>query len=142
MGPIGRSWEPRRRYTGTYDARWMEFRAPLAPEDQDDRFHMCASPGLMATTPLVGGEQVGLLNLVPGGGPTTFLLPRVPLEIEFRVKEREPVIARPHLDTVLLDLLGVGPHRPISVELVWRAHVKAPRRMKEAKIIVREPGLS
>ncbi len=142
MGPIGRSWEPRRRFTGTYDMRWLEFRSPLAPEDQDDRFHNCASPGLSSPAPLVGGEQVALLNLVPGGGATTFVLPRVAVEIEFRVKDREPAIVRPHLDTVLVDLLGAGPRRPISVELVWRAHVKAPKRMKESKIVVREIGLA
>ncbi|MGD0678473.1 MAG: DUF2169 domain-containing protein [Polyangiaceae bacterium] len=140
MGPIGRHWEPRRRFTGTYDAVWLEHRAPLPPEDQDDRFHLCASPGLTAVPPLVGGEPVALLNLVPGGGATTFPIPAAGVEIEFRVKDREPAVFRPRLDTVVIDLLGVGPHKPISVELVWRAYVNAPRRMKESKVIVRDVG--
>jgi hypothetical protein len=39
---------------------------------------------------------------------------------------------------VLIDLLETGPDKPIAVEMVWRAHVKAPRRMKDARVIVRE----
>lgn len=138
VGPIGRHWEPRRRWAGTYDAAWQELRAPLPPEDQDDRFNHCASPGLIADPPLVGGEPVGLFNLVPGGGATAFTLPRVRLEIEVRVKDREPAIFTPHLDTVLIDTLDVDPDNPVTVELLWRAAVRAPRRMKDAKVIVRE----
>jgi hypothetical protein len=134
---IGRHWQPRRGYAGTYDAQWEENRAPLLPEDEDDRFNFCASPGLTAVPPLVGGEEVKLLNLVPGGGPTLFQVPRAAVEIEFRVKDREPEVFRPHVDTVLVDLLGL-PGLPIAVELVWRAYVKAPKRLLESKIIVRE----
>jgi hypothetical protein len=92
----------------------------------------------MAEPPLAGGEAVALLNLVTGGGATVFALPKVTVEIEFRVKDREPAIFTPHLDTVLIDLLETGPDKPIAVEMVWRAHVKAPRRMKDARVIVRE----
>ncbi|EYF00239.1 DUF2169 family type VI secretion system accessory protein [Chondromyces apiculatus] len=138
IGVVGRSWEPRRRYAGTYDAAWQEFRAPLLPDDFDDRFNLCASPGLIATPPLVGGEPVRLLNLTPGGGALTFALPRVHLEIEFRVKGREPAIFTPYLDTVLFDLYMPTPEKPLAVEMVWRASVKAPRRLKDARVLVRE----
>jgi hypothetical protein len=137
---IGRSWEPRRRYAGTHDKRWLEERAPLPPLDQDDRFNLCATPELVATPPLRGGEEVALLNLQPGGGATTFQLPRVGVEIEFRVKDRPPEVVRPYLDTVLIDTLA-NPRkeeRPLTVEYVWRASVKAPRRLKDARILVRE----
>jgi hypothetical protein len=138
IGPIGRHWEPRRRYAGTYDEPWLDHRAPLPPEDMDDRFNHCASPGLVADHPLSGGEAVALLNLVPGGGATAFTLPKVSVAIEFRVKDREPEVIVPHLDTVVLDLLETGPDKPIAVELVWRAFVRAPRRMKDARVTVRE----
>jgi hypothetical protein len=137
VGAIGRHWEPRRRYVGTYDARWLEERAPLPPADADDRANLCATPDLVAATPLSGVEDVALLNLTPGGGSTSFALPGVGVEIDIRVKDREPFVVRPYLDTVLLDLLAV-PKRPVAVELVWRAHVRAPRRMKDARVIVRE----
>jgi len=140
MGAIGRHWEPRRRYSGTYDARWTEERAPLPPLDQDDRVNLCATPDLVAVPPLRGGEEAALLNLQPGGGPTSFLLPRVAVQIEFRVKGRVPEVIRPYLDTVVIDTLH-NPRReerPLTLEHVWRASVKAPRRLTDARVIVRE----
>lgn len=138
LGAIGRHWEPRRRYAGTYDAAWQETRAPLPPGDLDDRYHLCATPDLCATKPLRGGEAVALLNLLPGGGATRFSLPKVEVEIEFRVKGRAPAVLRPHLDTVLIDLLVTSDDKPPAVEMVWRASVPAPRRMRQAYILVRE----
>jgi hypothetical protein len=138
IGPIGRHWVPRRGYAGTYDEHWQENRCPLPPTDFDDRFNQCASPGLIASPPLLGGEEVKLLNLIPGGGPTVFSLPRVAIEVEFQAKDREPEAFRPHLDTVLIDLMGFVPDQPVAIELVWRAHVKAPRYVHEARVVVRE----
>jgi len=137
MGPIGRHWEPRRGYAGTYDAKWKENKAPLLPEDFDDRFNQCASPGLIADPPLVGGEEVKLLNLVPNGGPTLFALPRIAVEIEFRPKDKEPLPIRPHLDTVLIDLVGLMPSA-IAIEMVWRASIPAPRYVDQTRVVVRE----
>jgi hypothetical protein len=142
IGAIGRHWEPRRRYAGTYDAAWKEFRAPLPPEDLDDRFHHAASPGLVSEVPLTGPQKVALLNLVPGGGAIAFEVPDVAVEIEFRAKGRETAVVRPHLDTLLFDLYEAGPEKPIAVEMVWRASITAPRRMKDSLIVVRERELS
>jgi hypothetical protein len=143
IGAIGRHWDPRRRYAGTHDARWLSERAPLPPADQDDRFNLSATPDLVATPPLKGGEEVALLNLQPGGGATAFLLPKTSVEIEFRVKDRAPEVIRPYLDTVLIDTLA-NPRKedkPLTIEYVWRASIKAPRRMKDARVIIRERGV-
>ncbi len=62
------------------------------------------------------------------------------MQIEFRVKDRPPEVIRPYLDTVLIDTLA-NPRkeeRPLTLEYVWRASVPAPRRMKDARVIVRE----
>src|SRR5690606_16737816 len=133
-----RSWEPRRRYVGTYDKAWKELRAPLPPADEDDRINQCASPGLIANPPLRGNESCGFLNTIPGGGALAVRLTAGGTEVEFRVKDRAPVVCRPHLDTVLFDLYGVGPEFPPTVELGWRAYVKAPRRIEHSLTIVRE----
>jgi hypothetical protein len=142
IGAIGRHWEPRRRYCGTYDEAWTDERAPLPPLDQDDRGNVCASPGLWSELPLVGGEEVALLNLREGGGATRFFLPRVAIELEFTSRERGPEVVRPHLDTVIVDALELEPGEPIAVELVWRASIKAPRRVKDARIVIRERELA
>src|SRR4029078_7810070 len=102
--------------------------------------NLCASPELIATPPLRGGEEAALLNLQPDGGATIFLLPKVGVSIEFRVKDRPPEVFRPHLDTVVIDTLA-NPRkeeRPLTIEYVWRASVKAPRKMSDARVIVRE----
>lgn len=142
IGAIGRSWEPRRRYVGTYDQTWKELRAPLPPADEDDRINHCASPGLIADPPLRGTEACGFLNLTPGGRALEFRLPAIGVEIEFRVKDRHPAVTRPHLDTVVVDLYGVGPDFPPIIELVWRAYVKAPRKLEHSLTVVRELKLS
>lgn len=135
---IGRSYEPRRKYAGTYDKLWLESRAPLPPDDFDDRFNNCASPGMTLATPLTGGEEVALMGLVPGGGPLKFTVPKVPLEITFQTKDKEPVAVRPHLDTLLIDLLEPSDIKPLAFEMVWRASVRPPRKMKDMRVIVRE----
>jgi len=138
IGAVGRHWEPRRSYIGTYDKAWQELRAPPPPRGQDDRFQQGASPGLVAFPPFAGGERVGLLNLMEGGGARTFSLPRVGVRVSFVVPNRDPVIVRPHLDTVLIDALFVGPDKPLAAELVWRASVPLPRRPEQARVMVEE----
>lgn len=130
FGAIGPHWEPRRRYHGTVDERWHREQAPLLPVDRDDRANQCASPGLIASPPLKGGEQVSLLNLVPGGGLVQFHLPRVTPRVVLEGRNR--IEREPHLDTVLIDTLQTK----ATVELVWRTVTAAPRRMKDLHVVV------
>jgi hypothetical protein len=138
MGPLGRSWEPRCTFVGTYDDAWKENHAPLLPLDFDDRFHIAASPGLHAEVPFVGGEQIALWNLSPKGGAIRFRLPTTRVEIAIHARDREPHIVRPRVDTVLIDTLAMGPAKPLAVELVYRTAVRAPRHLKDTSIVVRE----
>ncbi|MEQ9317746.1 MAG: DUF2169 domain-containing protein [Polyangiaceae bacterium] len=138
VGAIGRHWMPRRKYAGSYDEIWQQTRAPLPPIDLDDRHHLCATPDLSTDKLLKSGETVKLYNLLPGGGGVEFALPVVHLEIAFDVKGRERAIFAPHLDTVILDLLETSDEKPPAVEMVWRASVRAPRRLRDARVIVRE----
>lgn len=140
-GAIGRSYAPRRFLTGTYDEKWQEFRAPLPPADEDDRFHQAATPALIALPPLVGGEACALLNLTPDG-PLQFVLPQVKLEVAFDVRGRQLDRHLPHVDTVIIDTWNVGPEKPAILEMVWRASVKAPRKMRDARIVVTEAEAS
>lgn len=76
FGPIGRNWEPRVSYVGTYDEKWMEERMPLLPEDFDERFHNAAPAGLVARGYLAGGEPVEVTGCTRRGR-LTFMVPRV-----------------------------------------------------------------
>jgi len=129
LGAIGRHWEPRRRHLGTYYAAWLEQRAPLLPLDHDDRANLCASPGLTAVPPFVGGEEVALLNLTPGGGSVAFTLPRVRVDITLMVPGREPETT-----------VRVPETTDVLVELVWRAAFRPPRRLKDAHVRITEVG--
>jgi len=66
------------------------------------------------------------------------LLPGTSVELRFEVKGRAPETFTPHLDTVIIDAYDEEPGEPVAVELVWRASVRAPRRAKDANIIVTE----
>ena len=138
LGAVGRHWEPRRRFLGTYDAAWLEKRAPLLPLDHDDRANLCASPGLTAAPPLAGGEDVALLNLTPGGGSLSFRLPRMRITTTLHAPGREPETQTPYLDTVLIDTVRVPETSDVLVEMVWRAVFRPPRRMKGARLVVTE----
>lgn len=138
LGVVGRNYLPRRGLVGTYDKRWLEERAPLLPADFDDRANHAASAGLVANPPLAGGEEGALMNLLPGGGTLPFTLPRVPLEIAFRVEGRPTDVREPHIDTLVLDAWPRDASPPLTIEIVQRASIVAPRRLSDAHIRIRE----
>ena len=45
FGPVGRSWQPRIRWAGTYDQKWMDEKFPFLPEDFDERYYQCRPRG-------------------------------------------------------------------------------------------------
>lgn len=137
LGAIGRHWHPRRQLAGTFDAAWLEQRAPLLPADHDERSNHCASPGLVASPPLAGGEECALTGLTPGGGSVALRLPKIRVTIAVTTGDRVDV-RTPHLDTVLFDALEAPAPADVVVELVWRGIFPAPRRMKDIRIAVTE----
>src|SRR5690606_33494855 len=78
FGAVARHWRPRIGFAGTYDEPWTRTRAPLWPDDFDERFFIAAAPGLWASPHLRGGESVVLGGLHPEGG-FGFRLPTVRL---------------------------------------------------------------
>jgi hypothetical protein len=133
FGPVARHWQPRRAYAGTYDARWVESRAPLWPEDFDERFFQAAAPGLNAAEGLRGGEAVVLEGLHPDGR-REFLLPCVHLRVEGRFRRRVETRALT-LDAVHLE----GDDG--TVTLLWRAAIPVHRELAEYEGgVVREVG--
>jgi hypothetical protein len=138
LSAIARSFTPRRHLFGTYDKAWLDDQAPLLPKDFDDRANLCASPGLNSPVPLRGGEDGALMNLTPGGGTVTFVLPRIPLELVFIVEGRAPESVFPSIDTLLIDTLPNEADTRMTIELVMRASIAAPRKLKTAMIVAKE----
>jgi hypothetical protein len=125
--PLGRHWEPRRSYVGTYDERWMRDRMPLPPLDFDDRFNQVAPPELVTPQPLRGGELVQLLNLNARGG-LQFELPRLQFFVGAHIDDKL-VEHRPMLDTVLLE-----PNKS-RVEMTWRSSIPLPKKRSRVHFI-------
>jgi hypothetical protein len=120
FGAISSYWLPRRRYAGTYDARWQRERFPLWAEDFDDRFFQCAPPDQQVPGFLRGGETVELENLSPTGY-LSFVLPKVYPVFTTRFG-KESVEHRGHIQTVILE-----PDYP-RVILVWHTALPCQHR--------------
>jgi len=124
FGVIAGHWTPRVKFAGTCDAKWEAERAPLLPEDFDDRFYQCAPRDQQTARFLKGGEEVHLMNLTASGS-LAFRLPRVVLGFETDFGE-EPVRHQANLHTVILE-----PDVP-RVILVW--HTALPCHPKVTKL--------
>ncbi len=81
FGVQPRYWPGRMQFAGTYDNHWRRHRAPLPPDDMDERYWQSAPAPLYAGGWLKGGETVCLGNLMPPGygqhGLFIFTLPRI-----------------------------------------------------------------
>jgi hypothetical protein len=101
LSPIGRNWVPRRRFAGTYDGAWLETRAPLWPEDFDDRYFQ-AAPADQAIPYPTGGERVVIGNLTPDGH-RAFQLPAHPMPVTFIPHKGRDLNRFADIDTLVLE---------------------------------------
>jgi len=74
FGPLPVDWMPRSQYGGTYDEKWQKGKAPLLPDDFDDRYYHCAPQDQQVPGYLKGGETVEIYGMSPHG-PLRFKLP-------------------------------------------------------------------
>jgi len=130
FGLTGAQWAHRRPYAGTYDETWQENRAPLLPDDFDERFHLAAAPGLSTPKPLAGGEPVEVRGCTPSG-KLAFRLPRVGLDVRATLDGKpEPVEMR--LMTVTVDTDAM------QLRLLWRGAIRVHGRLPKLKFIAVE----
>jgi hypothetical protein len=116
FGAIDRAWLPRRRYAGTYDAKWVETKSPLLPDDYDPRFALCAPEDQRPEAPLSGGERIGILNMNPEGS-LVFELPRVELRFSSTVNGRKV----PHGQTMTSVVVEPAERR---VGVTWQSSLR------------------
>lgn len=113
LGPIGRHFESRIAYAGTYDDAWLEDGFPFLPDDFDPLYFQCAPADQRMPYP-EGGEWVELTGLTPAGR-AVFRLPSVEVPVEFtdRDFEREETAA-------VADTIVIEPDEG-RFSVVWRA---------------------
>jgi hypothetical protein len=130
VGFVGPGWQPRASFAGTYDAQWMEERAPYFPADFDPRFFQAAPADQVYPGYLQGGEPVQIQNAAPVG-VQRFALPTCQFEVAARIggKVEEPVM---RIETLLLE-----PDRG-RFSLLWRGAVSCDKRaLRVEEVLVR-----
>lgn len=101
FGPIGRHWEPRYKYAGTYDQKWLDEVFPFLPADFDERYYQSAP--LDQQLPIASGEQpVTLLNLTEDGR-RDFVLPQFEAPIYMIPKQGKREDYSAPLDTIVIE---------------------------------------
>lgn len=128
LGPIGRAWQPRQTYAGTYNQQWIDDVFPFLPKDFDERYHQCAPPDQQIEH-LKGGEEVVLANLTPQG-ETAFRLPTVEMPVTFYFKNYQGKEVSAAADTLIIEPdLG-------RFIIVWRASLPLRKNMFEVTQVV------
>jgi len=112
FGFIGKNWQPRFSYLGTYDEQWQQTRCPDPPSDFKADFFNGAPPDQQIKNYLQGDETIDLRNLaaidrlrfyLPGLKPEAVITTSNRYKIDPRQKPDETDTALPlHLDTLCL----------------------------------------
>jgi hypothetical protein len=101
FAPVGRGWEQRSCYAGTYDDKWLEDHFPFLPPDFDEQYYQ-AAPLDQQLPFAVGGQEVSLGNLT-SDGMCTFMLPAFEAPINIFSKKGEREDYRATLDTIVFE---------------------------------------
>lgn len=128
FGPLGRNFEERLRYAGTYDENWLDQHFPFLPPDFRLQYYQ-AAPSDQQLAHLKGGECVELQNLTPLP-LAPFKLPNISVPIEFSDVNAQHTMCLGCLDTVLLE-----PDEG-RLQLTWRASLALKRNIQEISQVV------
>ena len=101
FGPIGRAWQPRPKYAGTYDQKWLDDVFPFLPADFKEDYYQ-AAPVDQQTDGPVAGTEVELVNLTPKAR-TWFSLPTIKIPIVFKGRDSKFTETQASLDTLVIE---------------------------------------
>ncbi|WP_150526867.1 DUF2169 family type VI secretion system accessory protein [Roseibium sediminis] len=115
FGAVQRFWKPRKEHAGTFDETWERSRAPVLPEDFDERFYQTAPMDQIWDGFIRGGETVAFEGFNKEGA-YEFRLPQIILEAKTRLGGRAY--------TTRFNCVSVEfyPDRK-DFEMVWNTHV-------------------
>jgi hypothetical protein len=127
FGPIGRGWQPRVNFAGTYDQHWSENLRPDLPKDFDERYYQCA-PQDQQTEHLQGGERCTLKGMSERG-ELSFTIP--PLNHHVVVTDDTGAT---HLLPARADTLTIEPELN-RFSIVWRSQYGTNRSPADIKAV-------
>lgn len=126
LSAVGRHWQPRRGFAGTYDEAWRREVFPMLPADFDDQFNQCAPLDQQMPYPK-GGESVRLVHLSQGRPDLRFVLPKLDMQVRVLRSDFSQAAPSANVDTLFFDV----EHNRFTV--VWRATLPIRRRIQEIK---------
>jgi hypothetical protein len=133
FGPIGRHWDPRVTYAGTYDQQWLDEEFPFLPADFDEQYYQSAPPDQQLPIPL-GEQRVTLINLTPDG-QRSFVLPHFDAPVHVFPKRGDREDLKAFVDTIVIE-----PDLE-RVTMTWRVARPLKRNMLEiAQVLVGKKG--
>lgn len=123
FGPVGRGWEQRIKYGGTYDQDWIDNTFPFLPADFNDAYYQAAPLDQQIAFPQ-GGEEVVLVNLT-SEGHLAFNLPVIEIPVVFFRKKGERHEIRAAIDSIVIE-----PDKSVF-SLTWRASLPLKKNIFE-----------
>jgi len=128
FGSIGRAWQPRVKFAGTYDKNWLDNIFPFLPPDFDPRYYQAAPEDQQIDYPQ-GGEEIVLENLTPNGY-IAFRLPSIDVPVVYYRKNAENEEAWAVIDTIVLEPdLG-------RFTMTWRSSLPLRRNIFEIEQVL------
>ena len=138
FGPVGRGWQPRSGFAGTYDEYWLQETRPFLPQDFDNRYFQ-AAPLDQQLPRLQPGAGFGCANMSAGGRFVAYL-PEFQVPVRFRLSDRTESAA------IVADTLILEPGTARLI-LVGRCSLALPRKITALREIevgppkrTRDPG--
>jgi hypothetical protein len=135
FGPVGRGWQPRSSFAGTYDDEWLDKHFPFLPPDFDERYHQAAPRDQQLPLGFTAGPREVLLTNLTADGVCRFALPHLvaPVHVFPKRGERENYSA--NLDTIVIE-----PDEQ-RFTMTWRTARPLKRNMFEiAQVLVGKKG--
>lgn len=123
VGPIAKTWLPRRSEAGTFDEDWQRDRHPRMPTDYSLSFWNAAHRSLQVEPFLSGIETISVDGVSFDHQTIHATLPRVGLAAYFSGTHRGDLAMT--LDTVVIDLNSENPNDH-TLDLTWRCRLDQP----------------
>ncbi|PRP98567.1 DUF2169 family type VI secretion system accessory protein [Enhygromyxa salina] len=130
FGVLGRAYQQRLAYAGTYDQRWLDDVCPFLPEDFDARYFMSA-PQDQWFPHFLGGERIRCVHMA-NEPVVQYVLPSMHVPIAFCFRDRE-IVQLGICDTVLVE---PACHRAM---LLWRTRVRLGKKLGDLRSVLVGP---
>jgi hypothetical protein len=103
FGPVGRSWEPRFRFAGTYDDEWLENHFPFLPTDFDIRYFQAAPADQQVPLGFFDDGAEVVLTHLTRDGLARFNIPQLAAPVTVFPKHGPREDYNATLDTLLIE---------------------------------------